>query len=198
MIETPRAALTAHELAEEAEFFSFGTNDLTQLTFGYSRDDAGSFVPEYLSRGILQDDPFITLDAGGVGQLIKMAVRRGRAVRPNLKIGVCGEDGGEWRSVRFFANEAGLNYVSCSPTRVPIARLAAAQASIESKREKRKFIEPSRRLRAVFSFLKLERLKSLINPTQDPAQMLGFLGYIVLAVTTAGVRREIEKARESA
>lgn len=131
MIEIPRAALTAHEIAEEAEFFSFGSNDLTQMTFGYSRDDVGSFVPDYMSKGILQDDPFVTLDTEGVGQLIKMTVERGREVRPNLKIGVCGEHGGDPRSVHFFSNEANLTYVSCSPFRVPIARLAAAQASVE-------------------------------------------------------------------
>jgi len=135
MIEIPRAALTAHEIAEEAEFFSFGSNDLTQMTFGYSRDDVGSFVPDYLSKGILQDDPFVTLDTEGVGQLIKMAVEKGREVRPGLKIGVCGEHGGDPRSVHFFANEAGLTYVSCSPFRVPIARLAAAQATVESKKQ---------------------------------------------------------------
>lgn len=135
MIEIPRAALTAHELAEEAEFFSFGSNDLTQMTFGYSRDDVGSFVPDYMSKGILQDDPFVTIDTEGVGQLIKMTVERGREVRPNLKIGVCGEHGGDPRSVHFFANEADLTYVSCSPFRVPIARLAAAQASVERKKK---------------------------------------------------------------
>mmetsp|Transcript_17287 Transcript_17287/g.47601 ORF Transcript_17287/g.47601 Transcript_17287/m.47601 type:complete len:963 (+) Transcript_17287:107-2995(+) len=135
MIEIPRAALTAHEIAEEAEFFSFGSNDLTQMTFGYSRDDVGSFVPDYMSKGILQDDPFVTLDTEGVGQLIKMTVERGRKVRPNLKIGVCGEHGGDPRSVHFFSNEAGLTYVSCSPFRVPIARLAAAQASVARKNE---------------------------------------------------------------
>lgn len=133
MIEIPRAALTAHEIAGEAEFFSFGSNDLTQMTFGYSRDDVGSFVPAYLNKGILQDDPFVTLDTEGVGQLIKMTVEGGRRARPDLKIGVCGEHGGDPRSVRFFANEAGLNYVSCSPFRVPIARLAAAQAAVEAR-----------------------------------------------------------------
>lgn len=130
MIEIPRAALTAHEIAQEAEFFSFGSNDLTQMTFGYSRDDVGSFVPAYMSKGILQDDPFVTLDTEGVGQLIKMTVERGREARPGLKIGVCGEHGGDPRSVHFFSNEADLTYVSCSPFRVPIARLAAAQAAV--------------------------------------------------------------------
>ena len=131
MIEIPRAALTAHQIAEEAEFFSFGSNDLTQMTFGYSRDDVGTFVPEYLKKGILLDDPFVTIDTEGVGQLIEMAVERGRSVNPSLKVGVCGEHGGDPRSVKFFCNEAGLNYVSCSPFRVPIARLAAAQSAVE-------------------------------------------------------------------
>ena len=135
MIEIPRAALTAHEIAQEAEFFSFGSNDLTQMTFGYSRDDVGSFVPQYLRKGILQDDPFVTIDTEGVGQLIKMTVQKGRDIKPDLKIGVCGEHGGDPRSVRFFSNDAGLTYVSCSPFRVPIARLAAAQSAVEAANE---------------------------------------------------------------
>ncbi|RWR93667.1 pyruvate, phosphate dikinase 2 isoform X1 [Cinnamomum micranthum f. kanehirae] len=129
MIEIPRAALVADEIAEQAEFFSFGTNDLTQMTFGYSRDDVGKFLPIYLSKGVLQNDPFEVLDQKGVGQLIKIATERGRAARPNLKVGICGEHGGEPSSVAFFA-EAGLDYVSCSPFRVPIARLAAAQVAV--------------------------------------------------------------------
>ncbi|KAG8370108.1 hypothetical protein BUALT_Bualt14G0083200 [Buddleja alternifolia] len=129
MIEIPRAALVADEIAKEAEFFSFGTNDLTQMTFGYSRDDVGKFLPIYLSKGILQNDPFEVLDQKGVGQLIKIATERGRAARPSLKVGICGEHGGEPSSVAFFA-EAGLDYVSCSPFRVPIARLAAAQVAV--------------------------------------------------------------------
>lgn len=133
MIEIPRAALTAHEIAEEAEFFSFGSNDLTQMTFGYSRDDVGTFLPSYMEEGILMDDPFVTIDTVGVGQLIKMTVEKGRAVNPDLKIGVCGEHGGEPRSVHFFSNDAGLTYVSCSPFRVPIARLAGAQAEVEKR-----------------------------------------------------------------
>jgi len=135
MIEIPRAALTAHEIAKEADFFSFGSNDLTQMTFGYSRDDVGSFVPAYLREGILMDDPFVTLDTEGVGQLIKMTVEKGRNIKPEMKIGVCGEHGGDPRSVHFFSNEAGLTYVSCSPFRVPIARLAAAQASVKKSFE---------------------------------------------------------------
>jgi pyruvate,orthophosphate dikinase len=128
MIEIPRAALVANEIAEHAQFFSFGTNDLTQMTFGYSRDDVSKFLPAYLARGILQHDPFEVLDQRGVGQLIVIAKDRGRQARPDLKVGVCGEHGGDPSSVAFFA-QAGLDYVSCSPFRVPIARLAAAQAA---------------------------------------------------------------------
>jgi pyruvate,orthophosphate dikinase len=130
MIELPRAALTAGEIAEHAEFFSFGTNDLTQTTFGLSRDDAGRFLPSYVERGIFADDPFQVLDQAGVGSLIKIAVAAGRSVRPQLKVGICGEHGGEPRSVKF-CHAIGLDYVSCSPYRVPIARLAAAHAALE-------------------------------------------------------------------
>ncbi len=129
MIEIPRAAIVADKIAEEAEFFSFGTNDLTQLTYGYSRDDAGKFLESYMKEGILKDDPFQTLDQEGVGSLVRMATKRGRAVRKNLKVGICGEHGGDPESVQFFYN-LGLNYVSCSPYRVPVARLAAAQARL--------------------------------------------------------------------
>ena len=130
MIEVPRAALIADKMAESAEFFSFGTNDLTQMTFGYSRDDAGKFLPVYLEKNILKHDPFQILDQEGVGQLIKMATEKGRSTRPNLKVGICGEHGGEPSSVEF-CHTVGMNYVSCSPFRVPIARLAAAQAAIK-------------------------------------------------------------------
>jgi pyruvate,orthophosphate dikinase len=130
MIEIPRAALTADLIAETAEFFSFGTNDLTQMTFGYSRDDAGKFLPIYIDKGILEHDPFEVLDQEGVGQLLKIAVEKGRKTRPNIKIGICGEHGGEPSSVEF-CHSLGFNYVSCSPYRVPIARLAAAQAAIK-------------------------------------------------------------------
>jgi pyruvate,orthophosphate dikinase len=130
MIEIPRAALIADKIAESAEFFSFGTNDLTQMTFGYSRDDAGKFLPVYLSKGILKHDPFQVLDQEGVGQLVAMGTQRGRTTRPKLKVGICGEHGGEPSSVEF-CHSVGMNYVSCSPYRVPIARLAAAQASIK-------------------------------------------------------------------
>ena len=134
MIEVPRAAVTADQVARQADFFSFGTNDLTQMTYGFSRDDAGAFLPEYLRRGILKRDPFETLDRTGVGTLLKMGVRLGRETKPELKVGICGEHGGDPDSVKF-CHSAGLNYVSCSPFRVPIARLAAAQAVLEAKAE---------------------------------------------------------------
>ena len=132
MIEIPRAALVADQIAEQAEFFSFGTNDLTQLAFGYSRDDAGKFLPEYVEQGILPTDPFQSLDQEGVGQLVSMGTERGRKARKNLKVGICGEHGGDPESVAF-CHSVGLNYVSCSPYRVPIARLSAAQAAVSSK-----------------------------------------------------------------
>jgi pyruvate,orthophosphate dikinase len=129
MIELPRAALTADEIAKSAEFFSFGTNDLTQTTYGLSRDDAGRFLPSYVEQGIFTDDPFQVLDSRGVGRLIRIAVEDGRKIRPDLKIGICGEHGGEPKSVSL-CHEMGLDYVSCSPFRVPIARLAAAHAAL--------------------------------------------------------------------
>jgi pyruvate,orthophosphate dikinase len=135
MIELPRAALTADKMAETAEFFSFGTNDLTQMTFGFSRDDIGSFLPAYLKKKLLPEDPFQTLDQEGVGQLIRMGIERGRGSRPKLKVGICGEHGGDYESVKF-CHRVGMNYVSCSPFRVPIARLAAAHAALEEKKSK--------------------------------------------------------------
>lgn len=137
MIEVPRAALVADQIAQEAEFFSFGTNDMTQMTFGYSRDDAGTFLPDYVARKILPDDPFQSIDRDGVGELMEIGVNRGRAVRKDLKIGICGEHGGEPSSVAF-CHQIGLDYVSCSPFRVPIARLAAAQAVLADKKKKKK------------------------------------------------------------
>ncbi|ANQ53280.1 pyruvate phosphate dikinase [Thermosipho sp. 1063] len=133
MIEIPRAAVTADQIAQEAEFFSFGTNDLTQMTFGFSRDDVGKFMPEYLEKGILEHDPFKSLDWDGVGQLVKMGTEKGKSTRKDLKVGVCGEHGGDPRSILFF-DAAGLDYVSCSPYRVPVARIAAAQATIKNRK----------------------------------------------------------------
>ena len=130
MIEIPRAALLADEIAEEAEFFSFGTNDLTQMTFGFSRDDAGKFLGAYYDTKIYEQDPFAKLDQRGVGKLIKMAAELGRKTRPDIKLGICGEHGGEPSSIEF-CHKVGLTYVSCSPYRVPIARLAAAQAAVK-------------------------------------------------------------------
>ena len=132
MIELPRACLTAGNIAEHADFFSFGTNDLTQTTFGLSRDDSGRFLPAYVDRKILSDDPFQVLDREGVGELVRIGAERGRAVKPDLKVGICGEHGGDPSSIAF-CNEIGLNYVSCSPYRVPVARLAAAHAALKAE-----------------------------------------------------------------
>ncbi len=132
MIELPRACVTADEIAKRAEFFSFGTNDLTQTTFGLSRDDAGKFLPLYVQQELLPSDPFEAIDQNGVGELLVMGTNKGRSARPDLKVGICGEHGGEPSSVEF-CHKAGLNYVSCSPFRVPIARLAAARAVIKEK-----------------------------------------------------------------
>ena len=132
MIEIPRGALTADEIAQSAEFFSFGTNDLTQTGLGMSRDDSGSFLPQYQELEIVKKNPFATIDATGVGQLVEIAVAKGRAARPGLKLGICGEHGGDPSSIHFF-EKVGLDYVSCSPYRVPVARLAAAQAALQVK-----------------------------------------------------------------
>ncbi|HMS90755.1 MAG TPA: pyruvate, phosphate dikinase, partial [Candidatus Absconditabacterales bacterium] len=131
MIEVPRGAVTADKVAETAEFFSFGTNDLTQMTLGFSRDDAGSFIKEYVNKNIFEKDPFQTLDTEGVGQLVQMAIEKGRKTRPDIKLGICGEHGGDPMSIAF-CHKVGLNYVSCSPFRVPIARLAAAHAALKN------------------------------------------------------------------
>ena len=132
MIEIPRAAITADKIAEEAEFFSFGTNDLTQMTYGFSRDDAAKFLKDYYSKGIFESDPFAKVDQEGVGELMKIAVNKGKATRPNISLGICGEHGGDPSTIEFCHN-IGLTYVSCSPFRVPIARLAAAQAKLKEK-----------------------------------------------------------------
>jgi pyruvate,orthophosphate dikinase len=129
MIELPRAAITADKIAEVADFFSFGTNDLTQTVFGLSRDDAGKFLPRYVELGVLPKDPFISLDIEGVGAMIRLASEKGRATKPSLKMGICGEHGGDPASITF-CEDVGLDYVSCSPYRVPVARLAAAQAAL--------------------------------------------------------------------
>ena len=134
MIEIPRAALTADLIAKEAEFFSFGTNDLTQMTFGFSRDDAAKFLTSYYDNKIYEQDPFAKLDQSGVGQLVKIAAEKGRATRPDIHLGICGEHGGDPSSVEFCHN-VGLDYVSCSPFRVPLARLAAAQAQVKNPRK---------------------------------------------------------------
>lgn len=131
MIEVPRGAITADKIAQTAEFFSFGTNDLTQMSLGFSRDDAGKFIKEYVVKNIFEKDPFQTLDQDGVGQLIKLAIGKGRKTRPNIKLGICGEHGGDPASIEFCHKE-GLNYVSCSPFRVPIARLAAAHVALKN------------------------------------------------------------------
>jgi len=133
MIEIPRAAITADEIATEADFFSFGTNDLTQMTLGLSRDDAGKFLPEYVDLGIYKRDPFTTIDQEGVGKVMQIAIEKGRKIKPKLKLGICGEHGGDPDSV-IFCHKIGLDYVSCSPFRVPIARLAAAQAVLKEKK----------------------------------------------------------------
>ena len=132
MIELPRAAIVADKIAEVADFFSFGTNDLTQTTFGLSRDDAGTFLPHYVEHGLLPKDPFVTIDRDGVGALVRIAVEKGRAATPGLKLGICGEHGGDPSSIEF-CESLGLDYVSCSPFRVPIARLAAAQAALAGR-----------------------------------------------------------------
>jgi pyruvate,orthophosphate dikinase len=136
MIEIPRAAVLADKLAETAQFFSFGTNDLTQMGFGFSRDDIGGFLPDYISKGILPEDPFQSIDQEGIGELMKMGIQRGRKTNKTLEVGICGEHGGEPRSVEF-CHRIGMNYVSCSPFRVPIAKLAAAQAALKDGKKKK-------------------------------------------------------------
>jgi pyruvate,orthophosphate dikinase len=144
MIEIPRACLLADEMAQTADFFSFGTNDLTQMSFGFSRDDIGGFLGEYLDKKILKSDPFQTIDQNGVGQLIEMGVTKGRGAKPALKVGICGEQGGDPASVDF-CFKVGMNYVSCSPYRVPIARLASAQSAINAEAGKKAARKPAKK-----------------------------------------------------
>ena len=167
MIEIPRAALTADEIAKEAEFFSFGTNDLTQMTFGFSRDDAGKFLGAYYDNKIYENDPFAKIDQAGVGKLVKMAAELGRATRPDLKLGICGEHGGDPSTVAF-CHKVGLNYVSCSPFRVPIARLAAAQAAIAEEQEKAKAADDA--ASKILTEEKIEAAKTAIKETADKLQ----------------------------
>jgi pyruvate,orthophosphate dikinase len=144
MIEIPRACIVADRIAETVEFFSYGTNDLTQMGFGFSRDDIGGFLPDYINKGILPEDPFQSVDQSGIGELIKIGIERGRKTSPKLEIGICGEHGGEPRSVHF-CHRVGMNYVSCSPFRVPIARLAAAQASVLYRSKQRASRKPKKK-----------------------------------------------------
>jgi len=132
MVETPRAAVVSRGIALHADFYSFGTNDLTQMAYGFSRDDSGVFLPAYLEKRILDDDPFVALDQQGTGRLVEIAVQEGRETNPDIKLGICGEHGGEPHSVKFF-HRVGLDYVSCSPFRIPVARLAAGQAAVEER-----------------------------------------------------------------
>ncbi len=168
MIEIPRAALTADEIAKEAEFFSFGTNDLTQMTFGFSRDDAGKFLSSYYEKKIYENDPFAKIDQNGVGKLVKMAAKLGRETRPDLHLGVCGEHGGDPSSVEFF-HKAGMDYVSCSPFRVPIARLAAAQAAITAEKEAAEKIDMKAKAEDVKADLndKLETAKAALKEASE-------------------------------
>jgi pyruvate,orthophosphate dikinase len=174
MIEIPRAALLADQIAEEAEFFSCGTNDLTQMTLGLSRDDAGRFLPDYVKsekdggKAIFGDDPFQSLDQNGVGMLVKMAIEKGRSTRAGLKVGICGEHGGESKSVKFCVR-AGMDYVSCSPYRVPIARLAAAQAVVEDKAKKPAAKPAAKAQKAITKKLKKLPAKALAKVAAKPA-----------------------------
>jgi pyruvate,orthophosphate dikinase len=162
MIELPRAALTADEIARQAEFFSFGTNDLTQMTFGFSRDDVGKFLPIYFEMGILERDPFESIDVKAVGALVRAATEMGRRARPNLKVGICGEHGGEPDSIRFF-HGIGLDYVSCSPYRVPIARLAAAQAALEEVAEAEREVKGGETARPSYKAAEKDKVEKAAN-----------------------------------
>jgi pyruvate,orthophosphate dikinase len=169
MIEIPRAALTANTMAEVAEFFSYGTNDLTQMGFGFSRDDIGSFLGEYLTNKVLPDDPFQTIDQEGIGELIKVGIERGRATRPNLKVGICGEHGGDANSVKF-CHRVGMDYVSCSPFRVPIARLAAAQVVAEEMQAAKKTETKKKRVGAAVKTPPKTAAKAAPKPMRQRAR----------------------------
>ncbi len=186
MIEIPRAALTADEIAKEADFFCFGTNDLTQMTFGFSRDDAGKFLGAYYDTKILENDPFAKLDRNGVGKLMDMAIKLGKPVNPSLHIGICGEHGGDPSSVEF-CHKVGLTYVSCSPFRVPIARLAAAQAAINEKKEKKSVIDED--LKA--------GLKDAADKAQAIAKDLADASVEAAKAGLAGLKAGIEEAKKA-
>ena len=186
MIEIPRAALLADEIAEEAEFFSFGTNDLTQMTFGFSRDDAGKFLEEYYKKKIYESDPFARLDQNGVGQLVAMAARKGRSVRPDIKLGICGEHGGDPSSIEF-CHKVGLTYVSCSPFRVPIARLAAAQAAINEKNARKSILDDDLK----------ESLKDAADRAAVVAKDLAEAGAEAAKSGLAALKAGIEEARKA-
>ena len=192
MIEIPRAALLADEIAEEADFFCFGTNDLTQMTFGFSRDDAGKFLQAYYEAKIFENDPFAKLDRNGVGKLMKMALDLGKPVNPKLHVGICGEHGGDPASVEF-CHQIGLDYVSCSPFRVPIARLAAAQAAIAEKAEKS---EKSEKKTFVDDDTK-EKLKECAEKAQNLARDLAETSAEVAKAGLAGLRAGIEEAKKA-
>ena len=194
MIETPRAALTADEIAKEAEFFSFGTNDLTQMTFGFSRDDAGKFLPSYYENKIYESDPFARVDQIGVGKLVKMAVQMGRATRPEIHLGVCGEHGGDPSSVEFF-HKAGLDYVSCSPFRVPIARLAAAQAAI---REEAAGKEPAEKDAKAELNAKVEAAKAVLKEAAEKAELNEKVDAAKAALKEAADKAELNEKVEAA
>jgi len=186
MIEIPRAALLADEIAQEAEFFSFGTNDLTQMTFGFSRDDAGKFLEEYYKKKIYESDPFARLDQNGVGQLVAMAAKKGRSVRPDIKLGICGEHGGDPSSIEF-CHKVGLTYVSCSPFRVPIARLAAAQAAIHEKNAKKSILDDDLR----------EGLKEAADKAAVVARDLAEAGAEAARSGLAALKAGVEEAKKA-
>jgi pyruvate,orthophosphate dikinase len=191
MIEVPRAALLADQMAEVAEFFSFGTNDLTQMTMGISRDDAGKFLPEYVDEkkaGIFSDDPFQSLDQAGVGMLVKMAIEKGRKTKPGLKIGICGEHGGDPKSVEFCCR-VGMDYVSCSPFRVPIARLAAAQAEIR----KNMVPAPAKAKKAAVKKAKAAKKPAAIKKKAAPARKAGAVKKIAGKVTAKKIKKAVRK-----